>query len=147
MLLAHDTLIMALDGARMSLFRNRGNVRQPSLELLAEERRITPSTAELGDDQPGRAFQSSGNMRGTYEATDLHQLVEDAFTREMAEMLTALMKDDDAKGILIAPAHVLGLMRKYLPDDIRQQLIAEIDKDYAGRPATEIAELLDKYKA
>lgn len=146
MLIAHDTLIMALDGARMSMFRNKGNVRQPSLELMVQERRITPSTAELGDDQPGRTFQSTGHRRGAYEAVDLHQLIEDTFIKEMAKMLTSVMSDDEAQAILIAPPHALGVMRKSLPADIRQRLLAEIDKDYAGRTATEIGQMLKQYE-
>lgn len=146
MLIAHDTLIMVMDGARMAMFRNKGNVRQPSLELLVQERRITPSTAELGVDQPGRAFQSTGHRRGAYEAVDLHQLVEDTFIQEMAEMLTALMRDDEAQAILIAPPHALGVLRKSLPTDIRQRLLAEIDKDYAGRTAIEIGQMLNQYE-
>jgi protein required for attachment to host cells len=146
MLIAHDTLIMVLDGARMAMFRNKGNVRQPSLELLVQERRITPRTAELGDDRPGRTFQGTGYRRGSYDAVDLHQLVEDAFIQEMSETLTSLMRDDEAQAILIAPPHALGLVRKSLPADIRQRLIAEIDKDYAGRTATEIGQMLERYE-
>jgi protein required for attachment to host cells len=141
MLIAHDALIMALDGARMSLFQNKGSVRDPVLELLAEEERKTPSTAELGDDQPGRAFQSSGIGRGAYEMTDLHQQGEEV------ELLIFHMKNNDRKTIMIAPPHVLGLMRKHLPDEIRKRSLAEIDKDYAGRTALEVAELLDKHEA
>ena len=145
MLIAHGTLIMALDGARMAMFRNKGNVRQPSLELMVQERRITPSTAELGDDQPGRTFQSIGHRRGAYEAVDLHQLIEDTFIKEMGEMLTSVMRGDEAQAILIAPPHALGVIRKSLPADIRQRLLAEIDKDYAARTATEIAQMLNQY--
>lgn len=147
MLITHDALILALDGARMSLFRNRGGLRKLQLELLAKQERKTPSTAELGDDQPGRNFQSGGKARGAYETTDLHQKAEDEFALEMAELLIFHMKDDDRKAILIAPPHVLGLMRKHLPDDIKQRLLAEIDKDYAGRSALDVAELLDKNEA
>jgi protein required for attachment to host cells len=145
MLIAHGTLIMAVDGARMAMFRNKGNVRQPSLELMVQERRITPSTAELGDDQPGRTFQSMGYRRGAYEAVDLHQLIEDTFIKEMGEMLTSVMRGDEAQAILIAPPHTLGVIRKSLPADIRQRLLAEIDKDYAARTATEIAQMLNQY--
>jgi protein required for attachment to host cells len=38
----------------------------------------------------------------------------------------------------------LGTIRRYLHPDARARLIAEIDKDYAGRSALEIAKLLDK---
>jgi protein required for attachment to host cells len=144
MLIAHDTLIMALDGARMSLFRNKGNEREPKFELLAEENRKTPSTAELGEDRPGRAFQSMGSARGAYETTDWHQQQEDEFAKEMAELFNFHMTNDSRKGILIAPPKVLGTVRKHLHPDARSRLIAEIDEDYAGRTALEIAELLDQ---
>ena len=146
MLIAHDLLIMAVDGARMSLFRNKGSVREPQLELLVEEEHKSPSTAELGDDQPGRSFQSIGNARGAYETTDLHQQTEDEFALEMAELLVFHMHDDERRAVLIAPPHVLGLMRKHLPKDIRERLIAEINKDYAGRTTSDVAELLDKHE-
>lgn len=147
MLIAHDVLIMAVDGARMSLFRNKGCVREPQLELLIEEEQNSPSTAELGDDQPGRSFQSIGNARAAYDTTDLHQKAEDEFTLEMAELLVFHMHDDDRQAVLIAPPHVLGLMRKHLPKDIKERLLAEIDKDYAGRSASDVAELLDRHEA
>jgi protein required for attachment to host cells len=145
MLFAHDALIMALDGARMSLFRNNGSVREPKLELLTEAEQKSPSTADLGDDQPGRNFQSSGTARGAYETTDLHQQAEDEFALEMAELLVFHMKDGDRQAILIAPPQVLGLLRKHLPEDIRNRLLAEIGKDYAGRTALDVAELLNKH--
>ncbi len=147
MLIAHDLLIMAVDGARMSLFRNKGTVREPQLELLVEEEQKSPSTAELGDDKPGRSFQSIGNARGAYETTDLHQQAEDEFALEMAELLVFHMHDDERRAVLIAPPHALGLMRKHLPKDIRERLIAEIDKDYAGRSTSDVTELLEKHRA
>ena len=146
MLIAHDLLIMAVDGARMSLFRNKGTVREPQLELLVEEEQKSPPTAELGDDKPGRSFQSIGNARGAYETTDLHQQAEDEFALEMAELLVFHMHDDERRAVLIAPPHALGLMRKHLPKDIRERLIAEINKDYAGRTTSDVAELLDKHE-
>lgn len=147
MLIAHDLLIMAVDGARMSLFRNKGSVREPQLELLVEEEHKSPSTVELGDDKPGRSFQSIGNARGAYETTDLHQQAEDEFALEMTELLVFHMHDDERRAVLIAPPHALGLMRKHLPKDIRERLIAEIDKDYAGRTTSEVTELLEKHRA
>lgn len=42
--------------------------------------------------------------------------------------------------------HALGLMRTALLADVRERLIAEIDKDYAGRTATEVGQLLKGYE-
>jgi protein required for attachment to host cells len=144
MLIAHDALIMALDGARMSLFRNKGTEREPKFELLAEEHRKAPSTADLGEDRPGRNFQSSGTTRGAYEQTDWHQQEEDEFVEEMAELFNFHMADDHRKGLLIAPPKVLGKFRDHLHPDSRSRLIAEIDKDYAARTALEIVDLLQR---
>jgi protein required for attachment to host cells len=146
MLIAHNVLIMALDGARMSLFRNKGSVRAPDLELLVKDKYKALSTADLGDDQPGRVFQSSGAAHAAYETTDLHQRAEDDFVSKIAELFIIHMRDADRKAILIAPPKVLGLIRKHLPKEIRQRLIAEIDKDYAGRSALDVAELLNRYE-
>jgi protein required for attachment to host cells len=60
MLVGRDTLIIVVDGARMAMFRNKGNLRKISLELLVQEHRITPATAELENDQRGRPFQKYG---------------------------------------------------------------------------------------
>ena len=98
------------------------------------------------NDQPGRAFQSTWHRRGAYDAVDLHQLIEDSFLQEMAELLNSLLKEDEAHAILIALPHALGLMRKALPAEVRERLIAEIDKDYAGRTATEVGQLLKGYE-
>lgn len=145
MLITHDALIMAVDGAHMSLFRNQGNEREPKLELLAQEHRVNPATSELGNDRPGRTFQSVGTTRGAYETTDWHQRLEDKFAEEMAELFNFHMNDDDErKGVLIAPPKTLGTIRRFLHPDARARLIAEIDKDYAGRTALEIIELLNK---
>ena len=62
----------------------------------------------------------------------------------MAALFNFHMNDDGRKGVLIAPPRTLGTIRRYLHPDARARLIAEIDKDYAGRTALEIAKLLDK---
>ena len=146
MLIARNVLIMVLDGARMSLFQNKGSMREPRLELLAEEKRKTPSTAELGDERPGRIFQSSGNTRGAYETSDLHQQAEEEFAVEMAELLIFNMGDDGQQAILVAEPKVLGAMRKHLSPNIRARLLAEIAKDYCGQNAADLGKLLDDYQ-
>ncbi len=145
MLIAHDILIMAVDGARMSLFRNHGTDREPKLELLAEKENKASSAAELGDERPGRVYQSSGQGSGAYEATDLHQKQEDEFVLEMAELFNFHMANSERRAILIAPPKVLGIMRTHLLDEVRTQIVAEIAKDYCGQSALELTKLLSDY--
>lgn len=144
MLIAHDTLVMAVDGARMSLYRNTGTQREPRFELLAQEHFKAPPTADLAGDRPGSTFQSASPARSAYETTDWHQRLEDEFAEEMAELFNFHMADNSRKGVLIAPPKVLGKIRKHLRPETRAQLIGEIGKDYAGRTPLEIAELLDR---
>jgi protein required for attachment to host cells len=47
-----------------------------------------------------------------------------------------------ATAILIAPPHVLGVMRKRLVTEARSRITAEIDKDYAQRSVEDITAML-----
>ena len=42
---------------------------------------------------------------------------------------------------------MLGQFRQHMHPDIGQRLIDEIDKDYCGRTALDVAGLLDKHEA
>lgn len=142
MLIPHGAHVMVVDGAKMALFRNSGRDVAPKLDLIEQERDIGPRTSEIGSDQPGRGFQSMGGHRAAYEQTDYHQLLEDKFAAQASAKLEALLAVEDAKVILVAAPRVLGTMRKRLKPQSRGRLIAEIDKDYAGRSAADIAEML-----
>jgi protein required for attachment to host cells len=141
MLVAHGTHIMVVDGAKMSLFRNRGKDFAPDLERIEHQESHSDSTAKLGSDKPGRSFQSSGNGRSAHESSDYHQQEEDRFANAAADQLNVLLSDG-LSGILIAAPHVLGIMRKRLHSSVRARITAEIDKDYAGRSVDDVTALL-----
>jgi protein required for attachment to host cells len=147
MLIPHDTLVMTLDGGRMMLYRNVGDVSAPTLKLLEQKELNAPSTAALGDDGPGRTFQSAGSSRAAYEATDLHQKSEDLFVDEMAKILASYMKQTGQSAILIAPARVSGQVREHLTLEVRSRLIGELSKDYTGKTALELVDLLDRHES
>jgi protein required for attachment to host cells len=141
MLVAHGTYVMVIDGANMSLFRNRGKDFAPDLEQLDQRESHSESSSRLGSDKPGRSFQSAGSARSAHESTDYHQQEEDRFANAAADQLNALLTDS-VNGILIAAPHVLGVMRKRLHQHTRARITAEIDKDYAGRTVVDITSLL-----
>ncbi len=138
MLIPHGAHVMVVDGAKMSLFRNSGKDIAPLLELVEEQEQHVPRTSRLGTDRPGHDFQNLGSVGGAHEGTDFHQLAEDEFAATAAEKLAALLQQDDARAVLVAAPRVLGVMRKKLAPELRSRLIAEIDKDYAGRPAADM---------
>jgi protein required for attachment to host cells len=146
MLIPHGAYVMVVDGGNMALFRNSGKDFAPHLDLVEEKQRHTPRTSTLGSDQPGRGFQSLSSSRAAYETTDLHQLEEDSFATEAAERLSILLDNDNDRAVLVAAPHVLGVIRKILKPGIRARLIAEIDKNYAGRSAAEISQMLGSHE-
>jgi protein required for attachment to host cells len=146
MLIPHGAHIMVVDGAKMALFRNSGKDFAPHLDLVEEKEKRMPRTSRLGSDSPGRGFQSVGSERTAYETTDFHQLEEDAFATEAAERLVKLLDNDKERAVLVAAPRVLGVMRKCFKPAVRARLIAEIDKDYAGRSAAEITHMLGSHE-
>lgn len=144
MLVPHGTFVLTLDGGRMRLSRNAGNARAIKLETIAERDFDNPRTHVLSEPQPGRSFQSSGRNRSAYESTDAHQLREDAFcTSVFDEALTATGRSNEL--IVIAPPHVMGVLRKHIERYPGQPVIREIVKDLAGLGPKALAERLHEH--
>lgn len=142
MLVSHGSIILVIDGAKMSLLRNRGKDFAINLEPVEDCTRHAASTVELGTDKPGRSFNSTGRTRSAHESADYHQVEEDAFARAAAEKLNGLALHSNLEFIVVATPRVLGVMRPHFSADLRNRLVAEIGKDYAGRPVADIAEML-----
>ena len=147
MLIPNGTHIMVLDGSKRVLYRNDGEAIEPDLTLIEDIEKPSSSTAEQGTDRPGRQFESAGTSRGAYESTDYHQQEEDRFTLEAVDQLNRLSADGKHKVILVATPHVLGLMPPLLNAATQNLLLAEINKDYAGRSARDIAHMLVQHNA
>lgn len=147
MLVRNGSFIVAVDGSRMSIFRNIGEAFKPSLELVEEHQNPRFKSSELGDDKAGRNAQSSSPRKGAYEQTDLHQQEEDRFSREAAERMELLMKDSTNGLILVAAPRALGMIRQYIGPATSKQLSAEIAKDFGPHDAEPLTKMLEKYEA
>ena len=142
MLISHGSIIFVIDGAKMSIFRTSGKDFAADLELVEQNAKHTASTAELGTDKPGRSFSSKGQVRSAYQSTDYHQAEEDAFAMAATEKLNSLAQQSHLDFIVIAAPRVLGVMRQHYCSGLRKLIVAEIPKDYAGRPVADVVELL-----
>ena len=142
MLISHGAIILVIDGGQMSIFRNCGKDFAADLQLIEQNAKHTSSTAELGTDKPGRNLSAVGRARSAYQSTDYHQAEEDAFASAAIEKLNSLAQQSTLDFIVIAAPRVLGVMRQHYSSGLRKQMVAEIAKDYAGRPASKVAELL-----
>ena len=142
MLISHGAIILVIDGAKMSIFRNCGRDLAADLELIEQNAKHASSTAELGTDEPGRSFGSKRRARSAYQSTNYHQGEEDAFATAATEKLNSSAQQSHLDFIVIAAPHVLGVMRQHYSSGLRKQIVAEIAKDYAGRPVADVVELL-----
>lgn len=139
MQLPHDTFVVVADGRKMLFFRNDGDAAHPNLIVERKREQDNPTDREQGTDTPGRSFSSVGPGRSAYEETDFHQLEEDRFAAETAELLKKrALAGDFEKLVIVAPPKTLGELRKNYHKEVESRLIGEIDKTLTGHPVEEI---------
>lgn len=139
----HDALVLIGDGAKALFLRNKGNPLNPRLvvEHILEQK--NPASRDQGTDRPGRSVASVGAMQSAMEETDWHELAEERFAAEIAEVLYrhAHAKHFD-KLVIVAPPKVLGRLRKSFHKEVTERIAAEIPKAMTSIPVPEIQRLL-----
>jgi protein required for attachment to host cells len=151
----HNSCVLVADGRKMLFFRNEGDGEFPNLEVERKQVDVNPETHEQGTDEPGSAFTSGGsprdgsgvspgaNNRSAYEQTDFHQLEEDRFAAETAEMLKErALRNDYESLIIVAPPKTLGELRRHYHKEVEKRITAEIAKDLTTMPVAEIEKIL-----
>ena len=140
----HNTFVVVADGKKMLFFRNEGDAEFLKLEVDRKREQELPADRDLKTSEAGRTFDASGGAgRSAYEETDFHQLEEDRFAAETAEMLKirAMRKEYDSL-IIVAPPRTLGELRKHYHKEVEKRLTAEVAKDLTGHPVSEIEKIL-----
>ena len=140
----HNTFVVVADGQKMLFFRNEGDAEFLKLEVERKREQEIPADRDLKTDSPGRTFDASGGAgRSAYEETDFHQLEEDRFAAETAELLkNRALRNDFESLIIVAPPKTLGELRKHYHKEVEKRLAGEIAKDLTGHPVTEIEKIL-----
>ncbi len=143
MTLPHNALVLVADGRKMLLLRNHGDAAQLDLRTEAHDERDDRKDSEIKSDAPGVTHQSAGYGRSTMDEPDYHQLDEDNYTADAADLLRkrALANDFEALAI-IAPPKTLGELRKHYHKEVSSRLVAELPKEMTGRPIPDIEALL-----
>jgi protein required for attachment to host cells len=135
------TWILIADGGRARILETTGKRQDMHLVAGSQSRLYNPPSHEQGRDAPGRVYESVGHARHAIEArNDPHTALEALFTSQLATMLA----DHSAKEafdrlVVIAPATMLGNLRKMIKPEVRDKIVAEIDKDLTRVPNNEIA--------
>jgi protein required for attachment to host cells len=140
----HNTFVVVADGQKMLFFRNEGDAEFLKLEVERKREHEVPADRDLGTDEPGRTFDASGGAgRSAYEETDFHQLEEDRFAAETAEMLkNRALRNDYESLIIVAPPKTLGELRRHYHKEVEKRLAGEIAKDLTGHPVPEIEKII-----
>ena len=153
----HNSCVLVADGRKMLFFRNEGDGEFPNLEVESKRVEENPKDSDQGTDRPGRAFASAGsprtggavsagaNNRSAYSESDFHQLGEDRFAAEAAEMLKErALRNDYESLIIVAPPKTLGELRKHYHQEVEKRIAAEIPKDLTNVPVEEIERALQQ---
>lgn len=140
--LPHDTLVLVCDAAKALVLRNHGDADRMDLRVVGALSQDNPPDRALSADRPGRMPTPTGG-RTAMEETDRHEAAEDRFIGEALAMLAEVHSAHPGAGlVVIADPRSLGRLRSGFGALGEVEVLAEIDKDYAGHPVEEIERLL-----
>lgn len=141
--LPHKCEICVVDGEKMLLFVNEGDSDYPDLQIVRKEKQDNPADREQSANRRGRTSESTGSRRYAYEDTDFHQLAEDRFAADAADILyKRAHRGDFEQLIVVAPPSTLGELRQHYHKAVEERLLGEIDKEATNLPPDEIAQMV-----
>ena len=139
----NNAWVLIGDGRKCLILHNQGDAEILDLRRVSVREAPSEPTHEQGTERTGRVHESHGVSRSSVEATDWHQLDEQHFAREMAETLgKAATAHAFRELIVVAPPKVLAELRRDFSKEVRERIVAEIDKDLTGHPLDRIEKLL-----
>ncbi|MGF1550494.1 MAG: host attachment family protein [Sphingomonadaceae bacterium] len=139
----HDCMVVVADGSKMLFFRNEGDDEHLNLQVERKREQDNPPNRVQKTDEAGRSFSSAGPGRSAYQETDFHQLEEDRFAADTAELLKrrALEKEYE-KLIVVAPPRTLGELRRHYHKEVEDRLAGEVAKDLTGHTVADIEKII-----
>jgi protein required for attachment to host cells len=140
----HNSFVVVADGKKMLFFRNEGDSEFPKLEVERKRETADASDRDQKTDLAGQAPSAPGGAGySSYEEVDFHQLEEDRFAADTAEMLRlCALRNEFESLIIVAPPKTLGELRKHYHKEVEKRLVGEVAKDLTGHPVPEIEKIL-----
>ncbi|KKC24660.1 host attachment family protein [Sphingomonas sp. SRS2] len=162
----YNAFVVIADGRKMLFLRNEGDAEHLNLQVERKEIHENPKDSDQKRDSSGQASSTqsgpgapaaaqNGSMhargggaqfvpsRGSMGETDFHQLEEDRFASEIAEMLRKRALSNDFETlIIVAPPKTLGELRKHYHKEVQHRLAGEVAKDLTGHTVAEIEQAL-----
>lgn len=125
-----ETLVIVADGGDARVLRNVGAAFSPE---LVQEAVLTPQN--LNDDGPAGSIPTETRGEEIEEAT---------FAKQLAHYLNArALKNEFEHVVLMADPQTLGQIRPSLHKEVRDRLVAEIDKNMSNAPLGDIVKALE----
>ena len=132
MLLPPDTLVAVADGEKFHLFRSAGNKEHSQLQPVGH-----PHVEGSNHSGGQRHSSSASNPDEKTDAEDMHAAATAAYLNREA------MGNKFAHAVIIAPAKVLGEMRKHYHKTLESKILKEISKDLTGQSRDTIAHAIE----
>ena len=136
----HDAFVLVADGTRALFLRNEGDALYANLKTELVLTDDNPPTHEQGTDRPGHAGKIPGTQRRSgMEPTDWHDIEEHKFARRVAAAAEEIVRSRNVKALLVAaPPRTLAELRRSFHDDVKQRIVAELDKDLTKHSVADI---------
>ncbi len=139
----HNSYVLVADGRKMLFFTNEGDAYAPNLRVVRMREKENPPHFDQATDLAGRAANTTDRRGGSFEEVDFHQLEEDRFASDVAEMLkTRALANEYEKLIIVAPPKTLGELRKHYHKEVEHRITGELAKDLTRHPVSEIERIL-----
>lgn len=138
------TWILVTDGGHARILEALG--RGKNVHVFSEANlNNTPSHLKFRD-RVVRVHESLGYTRHSLEPRqDLHRALEVLFASQLGAMLGGYAASNSFdRLVVVAPPTMLGQLRKVLPSNTREKIVAEIDKDLTRFRVSEVVSRIQK---
>jgi protein required for attachment to host cells len=143
MRLAHNSLVLVADGAKMLFFRNEGDAEHPTLKVVDAEQQADAKDRDIKTDTAGQKPGAGGPGGSTAQETDFHDQAEERFAVEAADKLKrGALAGEYQELVVVATPRTLGVLRKHYHSEVEKRLILELPKDLTGHPVDKIEQML-----
>lgn len=141
------TWILIADGAKARVVAQDKESRRYQPAFEEAHFGTTAQSKEIASDRPGRSFDSAGEGRHAMEpGTDPQRHAEFSFARDLSDRLAkAAGRNEFDRLILVAAPRTLGDLRQLLPDNVRDRIKVELDKDLTNVPDRDLGKHLDQH--
>ena len=135
------TWILIADGGRARVVEATAIGHELHEVEASEAANPTPPAHLLGRAPSGRVYEFVGHQRHAITPRqDPHQALETSFAIQIAAKLDSALKSDSYdRLVLVAPAHMLGDLRRAITPEVRKVILGEVSKDLTKVPNNEIA--------